>query len=385
MKSVLFLPSWYPSRLDAFTGDFIQRHAIALSQFIPVHVVFIVRDKKRIVTNSVKIEETKIGNLTETIIYYSCKNYKIVIADKLMSMRKFKLIYQDYFSKKFNENGKPMSVHVHVPYKAGLIALWLKNRYRLEYNVTEHWTGYDKSTKDNFYSRPPSFRYVTKKILRNAKYIVPVSNDLAKKLNSIVPGIRTNVIPNAVNEKLFYFEAKEPKVFRFIHYVSSLKGQKNTEGLIKVFSELKKIRQDWECIMYGPVDQELSKLVITAGLEEKIKFTGEISYSEVAEIVRSASAFVSFSNYENQPCSILEALCCGVPVIATKVGGVPEIINSKNGILIEPKNELQLFHAIEMIMKEYTNYNQQAIAEDSKNKFSYYAVGKQLSLLYRSV
>ena len=119
--------------------------------------------------------------------------------------------------------------------------------------------------------------------------------------------------------------------------------------------------------MYGSADQELSNLIITAGLEEKIKFTGEISYAEVAEIVRSASAFVSFSNYENQPCSILEALCCGVPVIATKVGGIPEVINSQNGILIEPKNELQLFHAIEMIMEEYTNYNQQAIAEDSKN------------------
>jgi len=384
MKSVLFLPSWYPSRLDAFTGDFIQRHAMALSQFIPVHVVFIVRDKRRIITDSEKIEETKIGNLTETIIYYSCKNYKIRIADRLISMRRFKLIYQDYFSKIINENEKQTSVHVHVPYKAGLIALWLKNKYRLEYNVTEHWTGYDKSTKDNFYSRPPSFRYITKKILRNAKYIVPVSKDLAEKLNSIVPGIRTNVISNAVNEKLFYFERKVQKIFRFIHYVSSIKGQKNTEGLIKVFSNLKKIRQDWECIMYGPADQELSKLVIAAGLEEKIKFTGEISYAEVAEAVRSASAFVSFSNYENQPCSILEALCCGVPVIATKVGGIPEVINAQNGIIIDPLNESQLLQAMEMMMENFKNFDLESIAKGAKMKFSYNAIGSQLNLLYQS-
>jgi len=384
MKSVLFLPSWYPSRLDAFTGDFIQRHAIALSLFIPVHVVFIVRDKKRIITDSVKIEETQIGNLTETIIYYTCKDYKMGIADRFMSMHKFKLIYQDYFSKKITENEKPISVHVHVPYKAGLIALWLKNKYNMEYNVTEHWTGYDRSTKDNFYSRPPSFRYITKKILRNATYIVPVSKDLAEKLNSIVPGIRINVIPNTVNEKLFYFETKELKVFKFIHYVSSLKGQKNTEGLIKVFSELKKVRQDWECIMYGPTDQELSKIVITAGLEEKIKFTGEISYAKVAEVVRSASVFVSFSNYENQPCSILEALCCGVPVIATKVGGIPEVINSQNGIIIDPLNESQLLHAMEMMMNNFKNFDLESIAKNAKRKFSYEAVGSQLNLLYQS-
>ena len=384
MKGVLFLPSWYPSRLDAFTGDFIQRHAIALSQFIPVHVVFIVRDKKGIVTDSVKIEETEIGNLTETIIYYSCKNYKIGIADRLTSMRKFKRIYQEYFSKKINEKEKPISVHVHVAYKAGLIALLLKNRYGLEYIVTEHWTGYDKSTKDNFYSRPPSFRYITKKILRNAKYIVPVSKDLAEKLNSIVPGISIKVIPNSVNEKLFYFETREPKAFRFIHYVSSIKGQKNTEGLIKVFSELKKIRQDWECIMYGSADQELSNLVITAGLEEKIKFTGEISYAEVAEVVRSASAFVSFSNYENQPCSILEALCCGVPVIATKVGGIPEVINSQNGIIIDPLNESQLLQAMEMMMDNFKQFDLESIAKSASMKFSYNAVGRQLNLLYQS-
>ena len=79
-----------------------------------------------------------------------------------------------------------------------------------------------------------------------------------------------------------------------------------------------------------------------------------------------------------------EALCCGVPVIATKVGGIPEIINARNGILIEPKNELQLFNAIEKIIKNYNNYNRKEIAEDSKNKFSFYTVGKQLSLLYRS-
>jgi glycosyltransferase involved in cell wall biosynthesis len=129
---------------------------------------------------------------------------------------------------------------------------------------------------------------------------------------------------------------------------------------------------------------DLAELVIKSGLGNHIKFTGEISYDKVGEIVRSASVFITFSNYENQPCSILEALCCGVPVIATKVGGIPEIINSQNGILIEPKNELQLFRAIEKIWKNITNYNQQAIAEDSKNKFSFYTVGEQLSLLYSS-
>jgi len=377
-KEILWLPSWFPSRVNPYNGDFIRRHAEAASLYDRITVLYTETDET--ITRQQLIEE----KVNENLVIYVCYFPKPTsfISEQINKARKFfalrKICNQIFLTT------KPDLVHVHVPYKAGLIALWLKKKYNINYFVTEHWTGYDKTTKDNFYSRPPSFRYITKKILRNAKCIVPVSKDLGEKLNSIVPGTRTNVIPNVVNEKFFYFETKEPKIFRFIHYVSSMKGQKNTEGIIKVFSELKKIRQDWECIMYGPADQELSKLVITAGLEEKIKFTGEISYAQVAEVVRSASAFVSFSNYENQPCSILEALCCGVPVIATKVGGIPEVINSQNGIIIEPLNESQLLQAMKMMMDKFKNFDLESIAKSAKMKFSYNAVGSQLNLLYQS-
>ena len=384
MRTILYLPSWYPSDVDVFTGDFIQRHALALSLFMPVHVVFIVKDKNKTPAKAIRIEEKTTGNLIETIIYYTSKNYRIGFIEKLMSIRKYNSVYKRFFSKWISQNGKPTAVHVHVPYKAGLIALWLKEKYNLDYYVTEHWAGYDKTNTDNFFTRPASFRFITKKIIGNSKNVICVSGDLASKLNSITPTIKTKVIPNAVNEKLFYFERKTHQRFKFIHHVSSWRGQKNTTGLIKVLSEFYKKRQDWECIMYGPIQPDLAELITTLGLVNHIKFTGEISYEKVGEIVRSASVFITFSNYENQPCSILEALCCGVPVIATKVGGIPEIINSQNGILVEPKNELQLFHAIQTIMEEYNNYNQQAIAEDSKNKYSFYKVGKQLSLLYSS-
>ncbi len=382
MKPILFLPSWYPSRLDAFNGDFIQRHALALSLFRPVHVVYIVRDKQNVITDSIKIEENQNGNLTETIIYYACKSYKIDFFDRLFSMKRFGHIYRSFFSRQQIENIG--AVHVHVPYKAGLVALWLKKRYNMEYYLTEHWTGYDRNSRDNFFSRPPSFRYITKKIFNSAKYAIPVSQDLADKLLSIVPGIRIKLIPNVVNEKLFYLEKHEPKIFKFIHYVSSWKGQKNTEGLINVFSDLNRTKQNWECIMYGPAQQEIKELAAKLGLKERIKFSGEISYDSVADIVRSASAFVSFSNYENQPCSILEALCCGIPAIATRVGGIPEIINSQNGILVEPNDEAGLLEAIKIMMDNRDRYDREAIASDAKNNFSYNVVGKQLSLLYES-
>lgn len=382
-KEILWLPGWYPSKVDAFTGDFIQRHAKALALFAQVHVLFIVRDKKGIVTNSVKIEENISGNLSETIIYYASKNYPLAIVDRLMSMWKYNHIFKQYFRKRFLQTELPVAVHVHVPYKAGLIALWLKKNYGLGYYVTEHWTGYDRGIPENFYSRYKSFRYIIKNVFRNSTCIVPVSGDLGKKISSIVPSAKIQVVPNVVDEKLFYFEANAPEVFRFIHNVSSLKGQKNTEGLLKAFSELQKKRSDWECIMYGPVSAELTELSDKLGLKDRIKFTGEISYEKVAEIVRTASVYVAFSNYENQPCSILEALCCGVPVIATRVGGIPEIINAGNGLLVEPGNEIQLLKAMEIMMDKLPEYKKETIADEAQKRFSYESVGKQLYSLYK--
>ncbi|TAL42608.1 MAG: glycosyltransferase, partial [Chitinophagaceae bacterium] len=80
----------------------------------------------------------------------------------------------------------------------------------------------------------------------------------------------------------------------------------------------------------------------------------------------------------------LEALCCGLPVIATRVGGIPEIINQQNGLLIEPGNETQLIQAIEKMMDHYSNYNRKTISENAVLKFSYASVGQQLYSLYQT-
>lgn len=382
-ENILWLPSWYPGKLDAYTGDFIQRHAIALSAFVPVNVLYIVRDKNKLVTDSVKIEEVQHGKLSETIIYYYSPPHPIGIIDKYLSIRKYNSIYRKQLGDLIEKQGLPGAVHVHVPYKAGVIALWMKKKFGVGYYVTEHWAGYDNANPDNFYSRPWSFRHVVRKVLRKSKCVIPVNKDLEKKLKSIEPAIKTRIIPNTVDTTLFYLGEVPSPFIRFVHYVSSYKGQKNTEGLLNVFSELQKKRHDWECIMYGPADPRLNSIVEKYGLQKKVRFTGEVSYQKVAELVRTASIFVSFSNYENQPCSILEALCCGLPVIATNTGGIPEIIHPGNGILVDPKNEIQLLHAIETMMNTLNGYDRKKIAEDAGKKFSYTEVGKQLWSLYK--
>ena len=381
---VLWLPSWYPCRLAPYDGDFIQRHAQALSEFIPVQVVHIIRDKERKVTKDFVITENQIGNLTEIIICYAIKNYSLSIIDKIVSTWKFNTVSRRYLKKLFYTKTLPSAIHVHVAYKAGLIALWLKKKYKLGYFVTEHWTGYDRNMPGNYFTMPTVLQNMIRKIFFNAKMITPVSEDLGKKISAIVPSANMHSIPNVVDQSLFYLQEKKNLVFRFIHNASILKEQKNTEGLLSVLSQLSKMKTGWDCIIYGPVSEELIALCHQTGLNDKVKFTGLISYAEVADIARTATVYVSFSNYENQPCSILEALCCGVPVIATRVGGIPEIINDRNGMLITPGNDSELLQAMNKMMENIQDYNNSRIAEEAKAMFSYEAVGKQLLSLYKS-
>lgn len=378
----LWLPSWYPTKLTPFDGDFIQRHAKAVAEYVPVHVLHIIRDDEGKITPDIKVEQITSGNLTETIIYYNSKKKRIAPLNSFFSMKKFTSIYKEYLLKYFKENGKPFAVHVHVVYRAGLIAKWLKKEFGLNYFVTEHWTGYDRSAPDNYFNRPALFRKISKQVIRESKKILPVSNDLGQKILQIIPSISFTAIPNVVDTEFFSYKAAQPVKFRFAHYTSLQLKQKNTEGLLETLAQLKNKTAGWDCIIYGPTAPSLTTRINEMGLSELITLTGEISYPEVASILQSSSAFVSFSNFENQPCSILEALCCGLPVIASNVGGIPEIITENNGILIEPGNNTQLLQALEDMITLYPTYNRHEIALQAKEKYSYETVGKLISDLY---
>ena len=211
--------------------------------------------------------------------------------------------------------------------KAGLIALYLKWKYRIPYVLTEHWSGYYPKSKDSLFKKSIVTRFVTRLILKNAARFLPVSEDLGKEISKHWSHVSFQKIPNVVNTGLFYPAENAPTIiFRFIH-ISSLQYPKNPEGIIKAFIELLKQDIPAELVFVGPLNPSLKEFIKESGLRpDKIHFTGEIPYEQVAVELRKSSSLIMFSFYENMPCAILEALCSGLPVIATRVGGIPEII-----------------------------------------------------------
>jgi glycosyltransferase involved in cell wall biosynthesis len=386
MKRILWLASWYPNEAEPFSGDFIKRHAEAVSIFQPLKVIYVGKLSPKSVTQKTEIKniENKAGSLKEYLLYYPSSGNKNGILSRSGSLLSYFKIHLAFIKQLRKSNELPDLVHVHVAMKAGLIALYLKWKYKIPYMITEHWTGYYPQARDSLFKKSFLTRYLTRQILKNAVRFLPVSEELGNQISRHLIQIPFQKIPNVVNTGLFFpAETKPGNKFRFIH-ISSLIEQKNPEGILRSFMELLKQGFDAELFMVGPFSTMLAE-TIPVKFRDYIQFTGEISYDRVAAELRKSSALVMFSFYENMPCVILEALCTGIPVISTRVGGIPEVIHPDNGILIESGKEIQLFEAMKEMIKNYDFYENKIISRQASEAFSYETIGKEISDVYDSV
>lgn len=161
---------------------------------------------------------------------------------------------------------------------------------------------------------------------------------------------------------------------------------KNISLILKAFSSLiSSAPDDVQLIMVGNKNNEYRQEAEELGLLNKsVFFRGEISYVDVAKEMQLSHVLVLFSDTETFSCVTVEALCCGLPVIAMNTGALPELINETNGILVNSKDESALAIAFLQMKTAYYQYDKKSIASAAKQKFDYDTIGKKLDALYKS-
>ena len=376
-KKILWLASWYPNDTAPFDGDFIQRHAKAAAIYDDIHVLYVTKNSA---TENFQTLNQYTG-LTEQLFYFKEATIYKSIKNQILYLKFFKKGITDYI----NKNGLPHLVHVHVPWKAGLIALWIKNKYGIPFFITEHWGIYNKVEKNNFTKWP----MINKKLLgytyKKSQKLLTGSHYLGESINNMVTKKPYFIMPNVVDTTLFHFnEKQENEPFTFIH-VSNGALIKNIEGIIKAFAMyLNNNNLPNDRLIIVGTESKLYKVLpeMDALWNKHIFFKGEVPYTEVATQMKSAQVLLLFSHMENSPCVIGESLCCGVPVVATKVGGIPELINESSGVLVSPGDVPALAIAMHSIKMNYKNYNRKLISHSAVEKYNYGTIAKQFHLLY---
>jgi len=127
-----------------------------------------------------------------------------------------------------------------------------------------------------------------------------------------------------------------------IVFVGRLSKQKDPLLLLKAFNLLTQdLKEKSEILMVGDGEKrkELERFIEENKLDEKVKLLGVLPRENVFQTLGESDIFVLTSNYEGFPMTILEAMSCGLPVIASDVGGVREAVNEDNGFLIQRGNK----------------------------------------------
>ena len=382
MKKVLHLASWYPNNTSIQEGDFIQRYLQAISLFQPTEVICVIKDVNNIPLGK-KTEINQIKLLKETIVYYHPLQSGISFIDKIISRLAYLNIYKKEIKKYINKNGKPDLIHVHVAMHAGLAATWAKRKYKIDFIVTEHWGGYMHEDIKGLYFENKQLLPFVKFVLKKSKEIWPVSVLLQDAIKNIYNHPRMRVVANVVDETLFNYQLYDNNTFKFLH-VSTMSYHKNAEGIFMAFDKFIQENVEAELICLGPVSESLENFInknISEKGKEKIIFKGVVSYKEVSDFMKKCNVLIINSVFETFSCVAVEALLCGLPVISTPVGILPDIINKKNGIIINNENEL-LAAMKKIFINHRTMFDKKLIANEYKGAYSYEKIGEQIVQLY---
>lgn len=369
---ILFISSWFPNKLETTNGNFVQRHAEAVALKHDVEILHAIGDFNQ---KEIFIFDDKIINGLRTLIVYY-KNSKNPVQNFFRRMKAYKL--------GFSKMQKPDLVHANVLHNNMLFAVYLKKKLKIPFVVTEHWTALQE---DNLSKTSAGIKRIAKYIAKQASYILPVSNNLKVSLESL--GIETpmKVISNVVSTDIFNIKNKtENPTIKFLH-VSSLIPRKRPDKIIETIYRLKQNGYDIKLEIGGDGDiKTLDNLILKLDAENYITTFGEISYSKVAEKMQNSDCFILFSDNETQGCVILESYACGKPVIATKVGGVPEFVKPGLGVLIEKANEEELYKTMKDFVEKKIILEQPEVLRNYViENFSKKSIAEQFTKIYEEV
>lgn len=232
--------------------------------------------------------------------------------------------------------------------------------------------------------------YLGRKTRRTFDKVVAISKATSEFLieKEKIDVERVQVIYNGIDVHKFYVEDSE--LFQTdalkIGSVGRLSKEKGHKHLIRACRFLKKRNWSLTLVGDGPLRKDLEAQARFLGVEDRVKFTGLLT--DVREAFLDFDVFVLPSVSEGLSLSILEAALAGKFVIATNVGGVPEIITHKeNGLLFKPKRIEELLKHLEWVLENKGEARRMALALQKKvlNGFDINKVIKEYEELYVSL
>jgi glycosyltransferase involved in cell wall biosynthesis len=378
---VLFLSSWFPNRIYPFNGDFVERHALAVSGICEVAVIHVIADIQ-VKGKVFEIIEKNNQKLLEIIIYFKRNTCRIKPFAKCINLLRYaKGYFKGYciLKKKF---GKPDIIHANIIFPIAIVAWLWSLLTRIPYIITEHWTLYLAEDK-----RQIPALWITRKAVKKAFAVTPVTKTLGIALQKLGYEGRFIVVPNVVDANIFKPRSVpiSGNKIKILHVSSMKEEQKNILGIIHTIKRLSELRNDFTVTFVGDVQAHQQAMVTELGIPaELIVFVGEKTHAEVADYMQQSHFLILFSNAENLPCVIPEAFSCGIPVLSSDVGGISEWINGNNGLLVKPGNQDELLKGLVFMINNCKDFNSEFLHKFASDNFGMKTIAKSFYGIYKN-
>lgn len=348
-RHILIMSSWFPNRLDAFVGNFVERFAQLLSAEYQVSVIHTLGDP-----SCKRLEEEQ----THTDGVHTVRVYHPVSPNKFLHW----YWQRKALNKAFEAVEYVDLIFAHVILPRGLQFIRAQRYYHCPLIVMEHASYYREAVSKHF-SRLQ--RTIIKRTSLHINELLACSVFLQQDMKAIFPTTKSTVLPNFVDSSLFY-PTKElsGSRHRFLHVSTLDESVKDPEALLRGTAEA--IAQGYTQLQLTVISdqpsQKWQQVASDLGITGNVTFLGPMSWEEIAEQMRQHDAFVLTSSYETFSIVLAEAWLSGLPVITTPVG-IGKDLEPAYGIQIEIGNPASLAKAMTGYMDGHSSFNREIIRE----------------------
>lgn len=255
------------------------------------------------------------------------------------------------------KKGRYDAVHAHLFPTSLFVAI-------ASYLASEPGYFFSEHSITNRRRRYPIFKVLDWAIYRRFNQIIAVSNTVRDSLLLWLPGLsdKVRVVHNSIDPKHYNVPNSQVLTLRrqlgiienslIILYVGRLLPAKGPDILLEALSLLPADVRPFRVLIVGegPLEEALRERAAESRLEGKVDFLG--SRGDIAHLLDLADLVVLPSRWEGLPMILLEAMAARRPVIATRVGGIPEVIkNGENGWLVDPEDAQALATTISIALE----------------------------------
>lgn len=323
------------------------------------------------------------------IEYYNaffCPGSILRLFGKELSFKLRKWAINKIFRKIIKSQGKPDIIYGHFFFNT-VLGVEIRNKYGIPLVGIEHAGRFNFDKIDN------NTKLLTDKvygsiidnphIAPNIDGLISVSASLRQSLHRHFD-IDSQVIHNMAGKGFTYRERINSGTSTLITVGSLVKG-KGFDLLIKAFAQAK--MNNWQLFIVGEGEEHhaLQSQIDQLGLQSQIKLLGIKTKQEIIELLHNSDVFVLPSRNENFSVAVLEALACGLPVIASLCGGIRECIDETNGLLFEVDDLEGLTKHLRYMNIHFKEYNRKAIADYYTRNYSPQVIANKLITYFSDV